>query len=338
MTHVIIAGRGSCNSPYSKLQEQIDNVQTIAVNAKNTADNAQDTADIAISRVTDDISTINNIQPDQNRDFKIAPGSNITVTPIANGISISTPSIDRMETINNIQPDQNKNFKITAGVNVTITPETNGIKISAINGAVPDIYTKAETDSLLDDKQDVLTAGTGISIVNDVISATPVSSDFTLLDRSEWLKMDYNTNTGYYDLSAILKVKDGYVVAKKDFYLSFASLYEYGQMQYFPKGFIFNSSNAGFDLLTKNITYFDVVMNGGIPEVNYVERICKAHFYTNNSNPDISHLDTCDLATFNMTVYNYSQPPSFIPDMADIRTETDMMWFGGIWDDIFYKP
>lgn len=39
-------------------------------------------------------------------------------------------------------------------------------------------YTKTETDSLLDDKQDTLTAGTGIDITNNVISASAVENTF----------------------------------------------------------------------------------------------------------------------------------------------------------------
>lgn len=54
----------------------------------------------------------------------------------------------------------------------TITFDSSG-RLKA-NVDTSNFYTKTETDNLLDDKQDALTAGTGISITNDVISATNV--------------------------------------------------------------------------------------------------------------------------------------------------------------------
>lgn len=60
-----------------------------------------------------------------------------------------------------------KQDKLIAGDNITI----QGNVISASSSV--DAYTKAETDALLDEKQDVLTAGAGISISEqNVISAT----------------------------------------------------------------------------------------------------------------------------------------------------------------------
>ena len=41
--------RGQCCTPYSRLQEEIDNVETIAVTANNTANNAANTANTAVN-------------------------------------------------------------------------------------------------------------------------------------------------------------------------------------------------------------------------------------------------------------------------------------------------
>ena len=45
--------RGQCCTPYSRLQEEIDNVETIAVTANNTANNAANAANIAMAGLTD---------------------------------------------------------------------------------------------------------------------------------------------------------------------------------------------------------------------------------------------------------------------------------------------
>ncbi len=60
MVRPIPAGRrGSCCTPYSRLQEEIDNVETIAVTANNTANNASQLAQQAMTRDTFDDVNIN---------------------------------------------------------------------------------------------------------------------------------------------------------------------------------------------------------------------------------------------------------------------------------------
>ena len=60
MVRPVPAGRrGTCCTPYSRLQEEIDNVETIAVTANNTANNAAQTAQQALTRDTFDDVNIN---------------------------------------------------------------------------------------------------------------------------------------------------------------------------------------------------------------------------------------------------------------------------------------
>ena len=60
MVRPVPAGRrGSCCTPYSRLQEEIDNVETIAVTANNTANNASQLAQQALTRDTFDDVNVN---------------------------------------------------------------------------------------------------------------------------------------------------------------------------------------------------------------------------------------------------------------------------------------
>lgn len=60
MVRPVPAGRkGSCCTPYSRLQEEIDNVETIAVTANNTANNASQLAQQAMTRDTFDDVNVN---------------------------------------------------------------------------------------------------------------------------------------------------------------------------------------------------------------------------------------------------------------------------------------
>ncbi len=60
MVRPVPAGRrGSCCTPYSRLQEEIDNVETIAVTANNTANNASQLAQQAMARDTFDDVNVN---------------------------------------------------------------------------------------------------------------------------------------------------------------------------------------------------------------------------------------------------------------------------------------
>jgi hypothetical protein len=58
---------------------------------------------------------------------------------------------------------------LKAGNNVSFNIDVNGLTINSTGGGVTDAYTKAETDELLDAKQDKLVATTGIEINNNNI-------------------------------------------------------------------------------------------------------------------------------------------------------------------------
>ena len=53
---------------------------------------------------------------------------------------------------------------------LTITDESGEHTTEILDGVTPDAYTKAESDAMLAQKQNVLTAGEGITIVDDVVS------------------------------------------------------------------------------------------------------------------------------------------------------------------------
>ena len=74
----------------------------------------------------------------------------------------------------------------------TITFDSSG-RLKA-NVDTSNFYTKTETDNLLDDKQDVLTAGTGISITNDVISATGGEGSWRIIQSIDEFKQLFNNS------------------------------------------------------------------------------------------------------------------------------------------------
>lgn len=85
-------------------------------------------------------------------------------------------------------------------------------KVNNGGGSGGDAYTKAETDALLDDKQDVLTAGTNITIENNVISATGGGSS------ESWVKI---VPTAWSDL--LYDATSTQFKIKRDFIIKFES-------------------------------------------------------------------------------------------------------------------
>ena len=57
-------------------------------------------------------------------------------------------------------------------------------------------YTTSETNTLLNKKQDVLTAGTGINIINGVISSTVSASDFDDMQIKSNISQNFTTDSG----------------------------------------------------------------------------------------------------------------------------------------------
>lgn len=66
----------------------------------------------------------------------------------------------------------------------TAREEADTALSSRIDAIPTDVYTKTETNTLLDEKQNALTAGDNITIENDVISATQEQSDYTENDST----------------------------------------------------------------------------------------------------------------------------------------------------------
>lgn len=103
--------------------------------------------------------------------------------------------------LNEAVADKLKASNLKAGTNVTLNVDGNDVTINA-SGGTADAYTKAETDALLDEKQNkgdyateselttglstkqnTLTAGAGITIQNDVISASTGTTDYADLEN-----------------------------------------------------------------------------------------------------------------------------------------------------------
>lgn len=90
--------------------------------------------------------------------------------------------------------------KLYCQANKAIIEELDG-RVAALEeggGGGVDAYTKAETDALLNEKQDVLTAGDGIKIENGVISVDASWETFTLpssIDDLDFDKYDYLFST-----------------------------------------------------------------------------------------------------------------------------------------------
>ena len=97
---------------------------------------------------------------------------------------------------------------IIAGDNITITVNGKNVTISSTSGTI-DAYTKAETDALLDEKQDTLTAGDGISIINNVISATATSVR-TVFTPTKETYLTSEIETGIYDVAGEFVISTGY--------------------------------------------------------------------------------------------------------------------------------
>jgi len=81
------------------------------------------------------IQTINNISDDVSKNFNINAGTNISITPGTNSISIASES-DAIKTINNISYDVSNDFSINAGNNIVITSGTNSISIASVNDPI----------------------------------------------------------------------------------------------------------------------------------------------------------------------------------------------------------
>ena len=62
-------------------------------------------------------------------------------------------------------------------VQSTGTSTTSVMSQKAVSDALSNVYTKSESDAMLATKQNVLTAGNGITIADDVISVDAISVD-----------------------------------------------------------------------------------------------------------------------------------------------------------------
>ena len=127
-------------------------------------------------------------------------------------------------------------------------PNKEGIKklCEMVNsGTESQGYTKAETDALLAEKQDVLTAGFGISIIEGVISAS-----------DEWEVVPTNEYGSLFNEIEITK----------DVFMIFADYKRYNGFLYFPKGTLL-TGNVKMPVVSTSYSYTSDEFN--VMDFNY---------------------------------------------------------------------
>lgn len=132
-----------------------------------------------VTNATVDNVRIPIVEPyDTNGSFRIGAVKEEASTNIQNGFDINNNTLDGLQGVTyyeqgqkgKIIADFNIDKYVKAGDNVTIDKGADGsLTINSTSGGITDAYTKAETDNLLDTKQDKLVATTGIEINNNNI-------------------------------------------------------------------------------------------------------------------------------------------------------------------------
>ncbi len=202
------------------------------------------------------------------------------------------------------------------------SPNKEGLKklVGIVNTPGVDAYTKTETDALLDDKQDVLTAGDNISIVENVISATDTTYEagtgISIVDGvisangSDWeIVQNITELQGYWSYSGtnpnagLLKKDLIYIIAKtpSDGNRTLFSLF-------LPKGLRYRTSNsckfntASLPQSTATKFYYyntiKIESNGLISIVNWYYTINNGviDFSTINSENDVTYTLSNDIS------------------------------------------
>lgn len=110
------------------------------------------------------------------------------------------------------------------------SPNKEGIKklVDKVNTPAVDAYTKTETDALLDEKQDVLTAGTGIAISEQNVISVSGGGDWVL-------------RTPNNDWSDLFELDDGRIKTKKDILFIYGTANDGLFSNMYPKGFEYNN-------------------------------------------------------------------------------------------------
>lgn len=112
---------------------------------------------------------------------------------------------------------------------VNIDPAT-GLLYTKAGGGTSDAYTKAETDNLLDTKQDKLTIGAGLSLVNNEISIDTQSYKGIVYNNNDTSFGELNYSTGVYNQKTAIQyptTKDGLAVVAFDGNIDNITSFEY---------------------------------------------------------------------------------------------------------------
>lgn len=164
-------------------KEVADLVNTIPTDiqdtySKDAIDDMIDGLDSAIATLYDsvypksDVYTKNDVYTKSETDNLVNPKAN------ADDVYTKSEVYTKNETDALVNPKANANNVYTKSEVYTKT-ETDTLIFPKANSS--DVYNKTEIDNFLSSKQDELTAGTGISIVNDVISATGGSGNVQII-------------------------------------------------------------------------------------------------------------------------------------------------------------
>lgn len=154
-----------------------------------------------------------------------------------------------------------------------------------------DVYTKTQVDSALASKQDVLTAGTGITISNNVISATGGSS--TSYVKSHPIVMTYISN-GSTALTSMTPVKNNYVIGN-DGYITAGSNTTLTTDEYY--------SWEHFKAYYKSIVHEALTIKG-TPSGTYYFKIMADATFLGSVNPTPELLCTTTARNITVTISN----------------------------------
>lgn len=167
-------------------KEVADLVNTIPTDIQDTysreeVDDMIDELDTAISTLSDSVYPKSEVYT--KNDVYNKTETDVLVNPKANAKDVYTKSevYTKNETDALVNPKANANNVYTKSEVYTKT-ETDTLIFPKANSS--DVYNKAEINNLLSEKQNELTAGTGISINNNVISASISGANIIALEVS----------------------------------------------------------------------------------------------------------------------------------------------------------
>lgn len=180
MESALTTATSKANTATSKAEEASKNAKTATIAAEQSAERANtaaDNADVATSNATNATKRANDISADleakREADYwrgakgeKGNDGVSPTVTTSKTG-KVTTIEITDANGVHTATVNDGESVNV---VQSTGTSTTSVMSQKAVSDALSNVYTKSESDAMLAEKQNVLTAGNGITIADDVIS------------------------------------------------------------------------------------------------------------------------------------------------------------------------